>query len=141
MPVSANTNYDAFARTKQLTENWRVEFDNSSGGTLRLAFADCYVDDLLYRGMVTSDPSLRSSIDLVKSKLSISNFSVECANGVIGGIPLSELLVFGSVKYINWPVRVCTKSWSSIGYNSTTDPSTARTNRLPSSGSSRGTER
>lgn len=106
MPLSANTVYDNTARLKQLNENWLFEFDNSASGTLRLSFADCYVGGNLYRGMVLGEPSIRSSIDLVKSQLKVSNFSLECANGTIAGVPLSELLLFASTKYINWPVRV-----------------------------------
>lgn len=105
MPLTNATHFTT-AQTRSVIENWLFEIDDSAGGVLRLAYADTTVGGNKYAGAVLNRVSIRSSIDLAKSSAGTGNLSIEVANFVLAGVPLSEKLVFGSTKYLNRECRV-----------------------------------
>ena len=76
------------------------------GGFLPLAMRDTTIDDVFYHGVVKSNPSIRESIDLVKSKSKVGNLSVNLINTKYQGSDLSAELFLGSNNYYNRNVKV-----------------------------------
>ena len=75
-------------------------------GFLPLAMRDTTVDDVFYHGVVKSSPSIRHSLDLLKSKSKTGNVSVNLINAKYQGDDLSAELFLGSNSYYNRTVKV-----------------------------------
>ena len=71
------------------------------GGFLPLAMRDTTVDSVFYHGVVKSSPSIRHSLDLLKSKSKTGNVSVNLINAKYQGDDLSAELFLGSNAYYN----------------------------------------
>ena len=91
-----------------INENWLFNI-NHSGGNLYLALADVTHSSNFYYGAITNNPSIRESINLVKSTSQTANLSLTVADFEIDGSKLSELIFNGSDYYINRPVTVSIK--------------------------------
>ena len=76
------------------------------GGFLPLAMRDTTVDGVFYHGVVKSNPSIRHSIDVIKSKSKTGNISVNLINAKYQGDDLSAELFLGSNSYYNRTVKV-----------------------------------
>ena len=76
------------------------------GGFLPLAMRDTTVDGVFYHGVVKSSPSIRHSIDVIKSKSKTGNISVNLINAKYQGDDLSAELFLGSNSYYNRTVKV-----------------------------------
>ena len=76
------------------------------GGFLPLAIRDTTVDSVFYHGVVKSSPSIRHSLDLLKSKSKTGNVSVNLINSKYQGDDLSAELFLGSNSYYNRTVKV-----------------------------------
>ena len=68
-----------------------------------IAGADTTVDNVFYRGVVTTQPSIRSSIDLTKSTAKVSNISLTLVNFPYKGDDFSAELLSGTRTYLNKP--------------------------------------
>jgi len=75
-------------------------------GFLPLAMRDTTVDGVFYHGVVKSSPSIRHSIDVIKSKSKTGNISVNLINAKYQGDDLSAELFLGSNSYYNRTVKV-----------------------------------
>ena len=75
-------------------------------GFLPLAMRDTTIDDVFYYGVVRSSPSIRHSIDVIKSKSKTGNISVNLINAKYQGDDLSAELFLGSNGYYNRTVKV-----------------------------------
>jgi hypothetical protein len=75
-------------------------------GFLPIALRDTTVDDVFYHGVIKSSPSIRHSLDLLKSKSKTGNVSVNLINSKYRGRDLSSELFLGSNNYYNKTVRV-----------------------------------
>ena len=71
-----------------------------------IAGADTTVDNVFYRGVVTTQPSIRSSIDLTKSTAKVSNISLTLVNFPYKGDDFSAELLSGTRTYLNKDVKV-----------------------------------
>jgi len=91
-----------------INENWLFDI-NHSGGNLYLALADVTHSSNFYYGAITNNPSVRESLDLVRSVTKTSNLTITVANFEIDGTSLSEEVFNGSNYYINRPVSVSVK--------------------------------
>ena len=76
------------------------------GGFLPLAMRDTIVDSVFYYGVVKSSPSIRHSLDLLKSKSKTGNVSVDLINSKYQGDDLSAELFLGSNSYYNRTVKI-----------------------------------
>lgn len=76
---------------------------------LPLSFTDVNDLDFFYHGVVLNRPSLRESIDLEQSTAKTSNISISIPDFQYKGNPISELLIFGTKKFINRQVNVFSK--------------------------------
>ncbi|QDP48481.1 MAG: hypothetical protein Unbinned6747contig1000_39 [Prokaryotic dsDNA virus sp.] len=75
-------------------------------GFLPIAFRDTTVDDIFYHGVVKSNPSIRDSIDVLKSKSKVGNLSLKIINSKYQGSDISKELFGGSNNYYNRTVKV-----------------------------------
>ena len=75
-------------------------------GFLPLALRDTTVDDVFYHGVINSSPSIRNSINLIKSKSKTGNISVNLINAKYQGDDLSAELFLGTNNYYNRTVKV-----------------------------------
>ena len=75
-------------------------------GFLPLALRDTIVDDIFYHGAVKSTPSVRESIDVLKSTSKTANLSLDLINAKYQGNDLSSELFLGSNNYYNRTVKV-----------------------------------
>jgi hypothetical protein len=86
-----------------MTENWLVQISDSSGSNPKyFSFFDQTVNSIAYVGAILNVPTIRESIDIFKSKSSLSNVSIELDNSS----SISSDLVFGSNNYINRTVKI-----------------------------------
>ena len=99
------TNGENFAQ--DLTEN--IETGTITGATykgfLPLAMRDTTIDNVFYHGVVKSNPSIRSSINLLKSTAKTGNVSLGLINAKYQGDDLSKELFLGSNTYYNRTVK------------------------------------
>lgn len=76
---------------------------------LPLSFSDTTDLDFFYYGVVTNRPSMRESINLEQSTAKTSNISLTIPDFEYKGDLISEVLVFGTKKFINRQVNVFSK--------------------------------
>ncbi len=95
-------------QSHSIQENWLFDITHS-GGNLYLALADVTYSSNFYYGSITNKPSIRESLDLVRSKTNTSNIKIDIANFEYNGSPISEELFGGSNYYINRSVAVSIK--------------------------------
>jgi hypothetical protein len=74
-------------------------------GFLPLALRDTTVDNIFYHGVVSSMPSVRNSIDVLKSTSKTGNMSLSLINAKYKGSDLSTELFLGSNYYYNRTVK------------------------------------
>ena len=109
----SNTTYFEQAEQGNLVENWLFKFYyGSSGNYITFATHDTTVSAKFYRGIVLGSPTIRTRIDLAKSKASVDNLTIDLMD-----IPwesayadpdrkLSAELLYGTRKYLNRKVEV-----------------------------------
>jgi hypothetical protein len=85
-----------------------AEWVTNTDSFIPLAFSDVTYSGTFYHGVVLNKPSIRESIDLVKSTSKSSNISINIPDFNYGGSPISEILLNGgsSGRYINQDVDV-----------------------------------
>ena len=76
---------------------------------LPLSFSDVTDLNFFYYGVVINEPSLRESINLEDSTAKISNITLSIPDFEYKGELISEVLVFGTKKFINRQVNVFSK--------------------------------
>jgi len=89
-------------------ENWLFDITHS-GGNLYLALADVTYSSNFYYGAITNNPSIRESLDIVRSKANTSNITLRIADFEYNGSPISEEFFGGSNHYINRSVSTSIK--------------------------------
>ena len=99
--------YSRTSKLGNIQENWIVQlyYDDSSSFT-PIAMADTTVGSVFYHGVITNVPSIRTSIDLSKSKAKTGNISLNVVNFKYKGDDFSAELFLGSRKYINRNVKI-----------------------------------
>ena len=114
MPINSTTAYNN-ALTSTIQEEWIFELRNNtytSGGStqyIRLGTAEVGSGATKYHSLITSLPSIRETIDLVKSTSKNGNLSISCINGQLSNYSndtLAEEIYGGTRKYINRDVIV-----------------------------------
>jgi len=88
------------------TENWLFKLKNDNATFLYLAFQDETYSGDFYEGAILNTPTIRESINLVKSTAKTGNISIKVADYQYKGAPLSEELFGGSNNYINHETTV-----------------------------------
>ena len=91
-----------------IEENWLFNITHS-GGNLYLALADVTYSSNFYYGSIINNPSIRESLDLVKSKANTTNVTLKIADFEYNGSPISQELFGGSNYYINRSVSASIK--------------------------------
>jgi len=91
-----------------INENWLFNITHS-GGNLYLALADVTYSSNFYYGAITNNPSIRESLDLVRSRANTSNITLKIADFEYNGSPISEEFFGGSNYYINRSVSASIK--------------------------------
>ena len=82
------------------SDNAQIFFDNFTP----ISFADTYFESVYSRGVITSEPSIRESIDLEKSTAKTGNVTIKMANFKYQGVDFSKELFNGDRSYVN---RIC----------------------------------
>ncbi len=103
--------WEAFARSGNVQETWLVRlYYDAEGATDFITLGE---RDGTFTGIgnaigaILGTLSIRRSIDIAKSSAKISNLSIELANVLYHGLPLSDELIPGATrKYINRTVAV-----------------------------------
>ena len=91
-----------------IEENWLFNITHS-GGNLYLALADVTHSSNFYYGAITNNPSIRESLDIVRSKANTSTITLTIADFEYNGSPISEEFFGGSNHYINRSVSTSIK--------------------------------
>ena len=91
-----------------IEENWLFNITHS-GGNLYLALADVTHSSNFYYGSIINNPSIRESLDIVRSKANTSNITLKIADFEYNGSPISEEFFGGSNHYINRSVSASIK--------------------------------
>jgi hypothetical protein len=96
LPSSYNSNLD-----ESIKENYLVQIYNDLGNIGKyLSVSDTTVSSVDYSGVITNVPQIRGSIDLLKSKSTLSNVSITCANDSLDDLLLSTR------TYLNRDVKI-----------------------------------
>jgi len=96
LPSSYNSNLD-----ESIKENYLVQIYNDLGNIGKyLSVFDTTVSSVSYSGVITNVPQIRESIDLLKSKSTLSNVSITCANDSLDDLLLSTR------TYLNRDVKI-----------------------------------
>ena len=87
--------------------NWlfQLHYDNESNFT-GVAFYDTTVESIQYHGAVLNKPSVRESIDIIRSTSRTSNVSLTLANFKYLGDDFSAEIFGGTRDYINRLVKI-----------------------------------
>tara|TARA_R110002153_G_scaffold29914_4_gene91786 strand:- start:427 stop:2493 length:2067 start_codon:yes stop_codon:yes gene_type:complete len=91
-----------------IEENWLFNITHS-GGNLYLSLADVTYSSNFYYGAITNNPSIRESLDIVRSKANTSNITLTIADFEYNGSPISQEFFGGSNHYINRSVSTSIK--------------------------------
>ena len=91
-----------------IEENWLFNITHS-GGNLYLALADVTYSSNFYYGSIINNPSIRESLDLVRSKANTTNVTLKIADFEYNGSPISQEFFGGSNHYINRSVSASIK--------------------------------
>ena len=115
MPLSGNSDYNG-ALGASIKEEWIFELRNntySSGSAIteyiRLGTAEVGSGNTKYHSFITSTPTVRESIDLVKSTSKNGNISISCINSTLdnhSNATLAAEIYGGTRRYINRDVVV-----------------------------------
>ena len=121
--LNLSNNYSNYTESSNLIsyfqfnngENYiKDEIGNALDGTiygttykdyLPISFKDTVVDDVFYHGVITNNPSIRTSIDLIKSTSQTGEISLNVANFNYKGNDFSYEL-YGTRKYLHKTVKV-----------------------------------
>jgi len=121
--LNLSNNYNNYTQASNLVgyfqfnngENYiKDEVGNALDGTiygttykdyLPISFKDTVVDDVFYHGVITNNPSIRTSIDLIKSTSQTGEISLNVANFNYKGNDFSYEL-YGDRKYLHKTVKV-----------------------------------
>jgi hypothetical protein len=108
MSLTLPSAYSSASKQGNIQENWIVQLYYDGGSSFTpISLADTTVDSVFYHGVITNVPSIRSSIDLVKSTAKTGNISLSVVNFQYKGDDFSaELLFHSSRKYINRNVKI-----------------------------------
>ena len=100
--------FNGSQNSPSIEENWLFNITHS-GGNLYLALADVTYSSNFYYGAITNNPSIRESLDLVRSKANTTNVTLKIADFEYNGSPISQELFGGSNYYINRSVSASIK--------------------------------
>ena len=109
MSLTLPSAYSSASKLGNVKENWIVQlyYDNEGANDwVGISMADTTVGSVFYHGVITNIPSVRSSIDLAKSKAKTGNISLSVVNFQYKGDDFSAELFLGSRKYINRNVKI-----------------------------------
>ena len=105
MSLTLPSLYSDATRTGNIQENWLFQFYYDASNFVGVAFAETVVGSVQYHGVVTSSPSIRSSMNLASSTAKTGNVTVKMANFKYNNDDFSAEL-FGTRKYINRTVKI-----------------------------------
>ena len=116
MSFTLPTIYANATKQGNIQENWIVQlyYDDLSAFT-PIALSDTTVGGVFYPGVISSSPTIRTSIDLSNSTAKTNNVSLNVINFKYKGDDFSAELFLGSRKYINRTVKI----YSQLNGNST----------------------
>jgi len=100
--------FNGSQNSPSIEENWLFNITHS-GGNLYLALADVTYSSNFYYGAITNNPSIRESLDLVRSKANTTNVTLKIADFEYSGSPISQEFFGGSNHYINRSVSASIK--------------------------------
>ena len=109
MSLTLPAAYSSASKVGNIQENWIVQlyYDNEGANDwVGISMADTTVGSVFYHGVITNTPSIRSSIDLVKSTAKTGNISLSVVNFQYKGDDFSAELFLGTRKYINRNVKI-----------------------------------
>ena len=105
MSLTLPSLYSDAARTGNIQENWLFQLYYDASNFVGISLAETVVGSVQYHGVVTSKPSIRSSISLSSSTAKTGNVTVKLANFKYNNDDFSAEL-FGTRKYINRTVKI-----------------------------------
>ena len=116
MSFTLPTIYANATKQGNIQENWIVQlyYDDLSAFT-PIALSDTTVGGVFYPGVISSSPTIRTSIDLSNSTAKTNNVTLSVINFKYKGDDFSAELFLGSRKYINRTVKI----YSQLNGNST----------------------
>jgi len=88
-----------------IRENWLFKLSNNNSGFLYFAFSDVTYSSNFYHGVILNSPSIRESIDLMRSTAKTSGITISIPDFTYQGDLISKELFGGTNAYIN---RECT---------------------------------
>tara|TARA_R100000329_G_scaffold124605_1_gene103099 strand:- start:1405 stop:3684 length:2280 start_codon:yes stop_codon:yes gene_type:complete len=88
-----------------IRENWLFKLSNNNSGFLYFAFSDVTYNSNFYHGVILNSPSIRESIDLMRSTAKTSGITISIPDFTYQGDLISKELFGGTNAYIN---RECT---------------------------------
>lgn len=109
MSLTLPSNYEKSSKLGNIVENWIVQLfydDESANDFTPIALSNTIVENVFYHGVITNEPTIRTSVNVFRSKASTSQISLNIINFDYKGSSFSEELLYGTRSYINRTVKI-----------------------------------